>query len=1526
MATETPKRSLSRRIGRGLVWAVLVPLTVVVLLVLAALAVLFTTPGQTRLQGFALKKVNASIRGQLVLGKLDLDMGGWLRLHDLKLLDPQGRVVVSADLLEVHVDPLALIHHRIWIKHVGLQRPEIRILVDANGASNLTEAIASRDATPPKASSSPAGTPWKLQLDDLALHAGLVDRRSGPQDKNALHVDRIEVSGKAVDVPGDVRVALSGSAQMSAPEQGPLSLDVKAHGTGTTLSDTLTLEALQASLGSSTIEAKGGITQKVAQGHLDVHLAQALALSLGAPLARDLDARIDATWKGDTATADVHVPAAHGEAHLHAAVKPQAKPLAYVATLALTHFDPHALVTPAPEGDLNGVLEVDGQGTSLPELVADLGVRMQASKLHGIRIPALSVKGRIAKEAANLARVEIQLPGGTLHGAGSVSLRAVDVKLDAEVPDLAAFTANLGVVPPYVGSAVAAVHVSGSPKAPALELALTSPRIANPAMQLDFHDIRIDARVPDLTSPTVLAAKVRTRKGHFQRYEIEAFGGDVNLDGTRFVASLHSEGATQLTLRTTGELPGQRHIVTVATLDLALGDTAWTLSGPARIDVAHGARVDRAELASADQKIIVEGGVGQEQLDARVQVVQLDLARLPALLVPPRMGLQGRLDATVTAHGSRTDPKIQAHLEAHGLATASTASRTKDRFEATAEATLIHQRVTAQAQASLGKNALTLDLDAPILARAPASAPINAHLRAKGLDLSVLADLLAQPPRTLTGAVDVELSLTGSLQHPDGIAALTLHEVKAQRSPALNGGIKLVLDEKAILTADLHAGKSTLTGRADLPLPPDPLRHLERLKALRTTPGKLTLALTDLDLDQWRMQFGIPPDADGVISAKLDAHGTLADPRGTLHLDVDRLVYGAYRNLDFDADVVAEAVITAKAELVLQKQPAAHLQARVAETLGALLQRPQQAGQAPVKVTLQAGPFDLAQANEKAHGSVTADLALTGTLDTPELHGHFNGKAVAFSTAPLGEGTVTLDYVAGQLALHAGLPRLTLDARATQTLGLSTLRQGLTLSQVPIDATLRADHFDLAGFSGVSPSISTLGGQVTADAHLQGRAGAPTFRGTLQLDDGRAVVQGFGDFRQVALALTADNNRAELSRLEVHAGAGVIHANAIAVRGGSGGSFKLTGALHAKKFPVESDDQTVAYVQAEAKVDGELSVRDSLIILHFTQVHADIPSMSRKTVQSLSANPDIVILGVTKKKKVLAVRAPATEPGAGASGAAPGTGSSGGAAPAPSAIRVGIFAPGDFWLRGQDLNVDLRASLGMRLGGGGDSVVEMTNPPGRNEPSTVEVVRGKFEVFGRRFDVPNDKPIRVTFEGGPPEFANLDATVLYNDRADGIVVTVKVDGPVRNPHPPQLSSDPPMDSSQLALLIATGHLQGKRGGGQVSATSQAGSVVGSFLAGRLQNTLAKTLPIDTISVETGNGGQIRAEVGKYITDKIYVGYTRNFVAHTNSGSLESQAQNVNEFTLQYQLSQHWQLEAVGGEAQSGLDAIWQKDY
>jgi len=65
-------------------------------------------------------------------------------------------------------------------------------------------------------------------------------------------------------------------------------------------------------------------------------------------------------------------------------------------------------------------------------------------------------------------------------------------------------------------------------------------------------------------------------------------------------------------------------------------------------------------------------------------------------------------------------------------------------------------------------------------------------------------------------------------------------------------------------------------------------------------------------------------------------------------------------------------------------------------------------------------------------------------------------------------------------------------------------------------------------------------------------------------------------------------------------------------------------------------------------------------------------------------------------------------------------------------------------------------------------------------------------------------------------------------------------------------------------------------------------------------------------------------VGKYLTDKIYVGYTGRVGSPSTSTTTR---ENANAVRFEYQFTPQWSLEANYGDARSGgLDLIWSKDY
>ena len=61
--------------------------------------------------------------------------------------------------------------------------------------------------------------------------------------------------------------------------------------------------------------------------------------------------------------------------------------------------------------------------------------------------------------------------------------------------------------------------------------------------------------------------------------------------------------------------------------------------------------------------------------------------------------------------------------------------------------------------------------------------------------------------------------------------------------------------------------------------------------------------------------------------------------------------------------------------------------------------------------------------------------------------------------------------------------------------------------------------------------------------------------------------------------------------------------------------------------------------------------------------------------------------------------------------------------------------------------------------------------------------------------------------------------------------------------------------------------------------------------------------------------------GKYVTDRIYVGYTRRFEADPERG------ENTDEVRVEYQIDKRWTFESRYGSSQAGgASLIWSKEY
>jgi len=233
-----------------------------------------------------------------------------------------------------------------------------------------------------------------------------------------------------------------------------------------------------------------------------------------------------------------------------------------------------------------------------------------------------------------------------------------------------------------------------------------------------------------------------------------------------------------------------------------------------------------------------------------------------------------------------------------------------------------------------------------------------------------------------------------------------------------------------------------------------------------------------------------------------------------------------------------------------------------------------------------------------------------------------------------------------------------------------------------------------------------------------------------------------------------------------------------------------------------------------------------------------------------------------------------------------------------------------FYVRGKDMDLEI------------DGNVRVTNAEdGRPAlDGSIEIRRGWILIQSNRYEV---EQATARWNGDPddPE-PNLD--ILLSHQFPEAAVTIRLHG---TPQKPELSltSDPAMEQGEIVSLILTGQVSGSPSSGKFDPTA----TISTMVLGKIADKLAPAIGVDVIRVEqkpqtddSGNASgesDTRVEVGKYLSERIYLSYVHIFGG--------SEHQNTNEADIEYRMTRHWLLQTAFGDAGvGGLDLFWTYRY
>ena len=241
-------------------------------------------------------------------------------------------------------------------------------------------------------------------------------------------------------------------------------------------------------------------------------------------------------------------------------------------------------------------------------------------------------------------------------------------------------------------------------------------------------------------------------------------------------------------------------------------------------------------------------------------------------------------------------------------------------------------------------------------------------------------------------------------------------------------------------------------------------------------------------------------------------------------------------------------------------------------------------------------------------------------------------------------------------------------------------------------------------------------------------------------------------------------------------------------------------------------------------------------------------------------------------------------------------------------LNVTITVPNRFFVRGHGLDSEWKGSLHIEGSLDAPSIV-----------GSLTAVRGSFELLNKNFSLAQGS---IVFDGGQPINPLLNIVMSYS--APNIVADATVGGTAAHPKL-TLSSQPAMPQDEIIAQVMFGQSASKLSRLETLQLAGAAAALAGFGngGGGVLDLARKTLGVDVLRFNSSNAsgssgdaglGGSTLEVGKYVTDKVYVGVNQGMDADSTG------------VVVEIDLTQHISLEARSDAKRTEAGVQWTYDY
>jgi autotransporter translocation and assembly factor TamB len=656
-----------------------------------------------------------------------------------------------------------------------------------------------------------------------------------------------------------------------------------------------------------------------------------------------------------------------------------------------------------------------------------------------------------------------------------------------------------------------------------------------------------------------------------------------------------------------------------------------------------------------------------------------------------------------------------------------------------------------------------------------------------------------------------------------------------------------------------------------------------------------TLELKRVDLNDISDILDIEPPIEGITSGTINLKGTIEKPNLTANITTKDLGYEEFKsyesglNLSYsNRNLVLNLGLSDNTREILTAKGTVNVDLNL-KNIGENVKK------AVFDLTVNSNNFDLSSlANLKNEaqeltGIISGNASLKGTIVKPSINVMIGAQNLTFKQFTNDKISLVMSYLDKRLDLNLnvmdkGREILSAKGKADIDLNLTNIRENL--DQASFDLTMKSSGVDLSPLAKLSEELKSIQGLAVLDFRAYGKVSSPNVTGQMKLQDVLLRIQSLRDEIKITNAIIEmKGEKGFLKTLEIQTAEGE-------------GTFEGDINFNELSYNIKGNMNNLQVMPKgiTARVDGDIEIRGSegkILISGNTKVRSariklpDLPTKKVEEIKFVDEGEEEFTIEETEQTDYFRDKV---------------------------AMDLNVNLPGNAWVKGKGANIEIKGNIGV--------IKEYTKP--LILTGNISTIRGTYEFFGKLFKIQRGE---VSFRGTPEINPFLDVTALY--KVSNVNVFVNVSGTAQKPKI-ELSSEPPMDQTEIFSYLVFGTSSERLGAGErVSLEQKATQALAFMAAGQLKDVVGEQLGIDIISIASGQGGfaGTEIEVGKYLTDKLYIAYQRaSPFTQTVIQSASTDPGVIDQFHVVYQLFDFLTLESEISGYQSGGDVFYNYSY